>query len=625
MLAGRKIDAFALSPCERYLFAGNLSGRFMVIDPDTLEIRHELQATAGAIQTVACHDSLPLVAVLGLDRRVAVVRYDAETGEAALRYDFSVREIDCWNDVEPVPASYSLSQAIAFHPSEPRLAVRTGNNGCLEVELTPEGVSKCHCTRLHRGANIVTFRYTGQGTELLSAAGGELVLSRNGLRLKEWTLGEYNLHWLEPVGDRHYLIASDDLRVIRLNLLTDEIVYGDRATRDDLEHVTYNPVSGRAFIAGFDRYVYEVDPDSCQPIGTAWRAPFKMRWIKTLRRDPDVLIAQCFNGGLYRVDLTSGAVQRALKQTPPALWSGHVDGAAIELAGDPAAVSRLVRTGTEPDTLRPVFRRELLGTRPDAEAYVKRLWRGRGRRFLGQTDGRVLDATSTPFRVLAELGDAIRDIASDAEENWVFACTEDGRAVKLDARDGKVVAEWRSPSGEPLWSLAFTDAGNRLAVAERRGRLQILDGTDLRELTAWSTTSRPKRMRWLDGVKLAHVQTKTLNVFDYDHGESRIWVEDCGNTIEDFTWDPGRRYLAVIGYRTEIAVCDFASGRKLSVVPDQVDYTKGVVWVPPADGEDGHYPYDFMTFGRSGTAHLFRVHNERCVALGPVDGMVAEG
>ncbi|MDZ7712591.1 MAG: hypothetical protein U5L06_05535 [Rhodovibrio sp.] len=287
-----------------------------------------------------------------------------------------------------------------------------------------------------------------------------------------------------------------------------------------------------------------------------------MRWIKTLRRDPDILIAQCFNGGLYRVDLSDGTVQHTLKQTPPALWSGHVDGPGIDLAGDPAEVSRLVRVGTEPDTLRPVFRRERLGTRPETASYVKRLWRGRSRRFLGQTDGQVLDASSTPFRVLAELGDTIRDIASDAGERWVFACTEDGRALKLDAEDGRVLAEWRSPSGEPLWSLAYTDDGNRLAVAERRGRLQILDGTDLSELKAWSTTSRPKRMRWLDGVKLAHVQTKTLNVFDYDHGISTIWVEDCGNTIEDFTWDDGRRYLAVVGYRTEIAVCDFASGRK---------------------------------------------------------------
>ncbi|MDZ7712590.1 MAG: hypothetical protein U5L06_05530 [Rhodovibrio sp.] len=234
MLAGRKIDAFALSPCERYLFAGNLSGRFMVIDPDTLAIRQEQQATAGAIQTVACHDSLPLVAVLGLDRRVAVFSYDPDTGAADLRYDFSVREIDCWNDVEPVPATYSLSQAIAFHPMDPRLAVRTGNNGCLEVDLIPEGVSKVHCTRLHRGANIVTFRYTGQDTELLSAAGGELVLSRNGLRLKEWTLGEYNLHWLEPVADRDYLIASDDLRVIRRNLQTDR----DRLRRPALRATT---------------------------------------------------------------------------------------------------------------------------------------------------------------------------------------------------------------------------------------------------------------------------------------------------------------------------------------------------------------------------------------------------
>ena len=35
------------------------------------------------------------------------------------------------------------------------------------------------------------------------------------------------------------------------------------------------------------------------------------------------------------------------------------------------------------------------------------------------------------------------------------------------------------------------------------------------------------------------------------------------------------------------------------------------------------YPLDFLTFGRSGTAHLFRIYDEKIHAMGPVPALAA--
>ena len=72
---------------------------------------------------------------------------------------------------------------------------------------------------------------------------------------------------------------------------------------------------------------------------------------------------------------------------------------------------------------------------------------------------------------------------------------------------------------------------------------------------------------------------------------------------------------AIINYATDVVLCDLETGEALATCADQIDYSKGLVFLEPDD--PAAYPLDFITFGRSGTAHLFRIHNEKCVQLGP--------
>lgn len=89
------------------------------------------------------------------------------------------------------------------------------------------------------------------------------------------------------------------------------------------------------------------------------------------------------------------------------------------------------------------------------------------------------------------------------------------------------------------------------------------------------------------------------------------------NTVEDFIWDARRQYLLVTGYQCAIGPFDYRSGAMLDHVRDQMDYPKGIAWLD-ASVDERLYPWDFVTWGRSGSLHHYRIHDGRIVALGPL-------
>jgi hypothetical protein len=111
--------------------------------------------------------------------------------------------------------------------------------------------------------------------------------------------------------------------------------------------------------------------------------------------------------------------------------------------------------------------------------------------------------------------------------------------------------------------------------------------------------------------------TGELDRIDLTTGKQETVTPFVKNTIEDFIWDRGKNYLVMVVYTGMICLHDFHSGNLLAEVRDQIDYSKDLMWVPQRP-ELPSYPLDFITFGRSGAAHGFRIHNENLVAFGPV-------
>ena len=627
MTAARKFESFCIDPTETWMFAGNVSGQISVIRIENLSLVRDVQAHVGAIQAMAAHRSLPYVAALSTDRTVSI--WIEHEGALSHLCHIPLRAIQPSNDPEVVPVVHSTSQALGFHNSKPRLVTRSANAGVVELEFDETGQYRViWCLRLHGDADLISARFVEDGDQVLSGSiDGQFILSENGKEIRRWQIGASgNVHWAEHLFGTTYLLASD-MRAVALVDISgrDEIIIGERFTRDDLEHVTYNRTSKRAFVASFDRTIYEIDTRSCLPIRVAYYPPFKCRWVKTLERSPSTLLVQCRDGGIYKANADTGECLGVIKQTPAALWTAvHTVDGHILLGGEGESLQRLAPSGVDPISRIRRFTHDVMDVGMASGSYTKRmvLQKTSGRLIIGRANGDLIMAKIDDAGTLREssrvrnLGSAVRDVAIAPEGNDVFAACEDGSVYKLDLVNGDILLRWKSPSAQPIWSLAHNPERALVAVAERGGSMFLLDTTDFSVLFTGIETGRPKRMKFVDERLLLYNKLDQVYRFDLQKVEWSVLVDSQGNTVEDFIWDRERRYLVLVGYTQNIALCDFETGDVINVVPDQIDYSKGLAWVD----EHPHpaaYPLDFITFGRSGMAHCFRIHDEKILALGP--------
>jgi WD40 repeat protein len=324
---------------------------------------------------------------------------------------------------------------------------------------------------------------------------------------------------------------------------------------------------------------------------------------------------------MHKVDLTTGQAVAVIKDTPEALWTAvNTPSGDILLAGEGEAVTRLQITGLSSTGRRPIFsamKYPLGALQPGA--YTKRMVRqdSTGRLIMGRTDGEIIVGVDGVFRRLTNVGSAVRDLAVPPNGDVLFVACEDGRGHKLDLNTGETLLTYNAPHEKAFWSLAYNPTRDLVAFLERNGTLSVLDARDFTPVMTDIVTSRAKRAKWLDADRLLYSHSEELRELDVQTGSVRSRVTYAGNTIEDFIWDPGQNYLVLICYTTMVHLYDFVTDQQLSVVPDQIDYSKGLIWLDTKI-DPRLYPLDFITFGRSGTAHHFRIHDEKILALGPV-------
>lgn len=624
VIAARKIEAFSIEPSERWLFAGNVSGQISVIDIDKFSIVSEVQAHTGIIQAIAAHPQLPYIAALSTDRTTSIWRYD-QAGNLSLVCHVLLRNIKPSNDIEDIAYIQSTSQAIGFHDSDRRLVTRSGNAGVLELTFDDNGNWQLlYCVRLHGEADLISARFIKDTDMVLTGSiDGQLVLSEKGEVIRCWQLNQNgNVHWAEHVEDNTYLLASDMRCIVRFDVTgNQEPLLGPIFTRDDLEHVTYNQTSKRAFVASFDRKIYEINPETCVPTRIAFKPPFKCRWIKTLERSPSTILVQSRDGAIYKANVDTGACIASIKETPDTLWTGvNSPNGSILLTGDGEFLLRVETVSVDPIARKPVFVTSRVALDVQPGSYTKRMVQHpiTGRLFLGRTNGDVDIVDHDMVKHLTNLGSAIRDIDINPNQSEVFAACEDGHVYKIHGETGEKLLEYMSPNGRPIWSLVYSPERDLISFAERTGHLSILSGNDFSPVSTDIISGRPKRMKWVNEHTLLYNKLDQLYKFDLTTNEETLLVDSVGNTIEDFIWDAGKRYLVFISYTSNVYLCDFNSGELINWIPDQMDYSKGLLWVETANHPD-LYPLDFLTFGRSGTAHHFRIHDEKILALGPVE------
>lgn len=624
MLNARRYECFCVDPQERLMYAGDISGQISVIDIDSFAIVNEVQAHSGVLRALAVHPTLPYVAGMGTDHCVTIWQRDDEGGLAPV-CALSYRDIPCANDAGIIAPIVSHSIALGFHGSERRLVTRTGNGGVVELQFDEQGTVEVRWSlRAHGDWDVQMTRYVAGSDQVLSAGrDGCLVLIEDGRELRRWQLGDSVAHWAEQLDGSVYLIASDICRVARVDLASEAApAWGERFAHDDMEYLTYNRHSGRAFATSFDRNVYEIDPVSCNAIGVAYQPGYKCIWAKTLERAPHILLVQSRDGSLHKADLATGKPLAVIQQCPPALWSVvSLPGGDLLAAGEGNRLTQLHFEGVCPLSRTPRYSADTLELEMGADSYTKRMVRqeASGLIALGRTDGEIWTGKNGAYRRLLNLHSAVRDLAVAPDRPELYAVTEDGRALKIDLRSGRIELSYQT-QGNPfplaLWAMAYNPARKVLAVAEFGGKVTLLSASDF-SIICKLECERVKRMRWADADLLLYGGSE--GVFRYRYGEAApsVLVTGMHNTVEDFIWDARRTYLLVTGYQCAIGLFDFHTGAALNHVPDQIDYPKGIAWLD-ATVDARLYPWDFVTWGRSGSLHHYRLHDGRIIALGPL-------
>jgi WD40 repeat protein len=631
----RKYNAFDVDGSETWLVSGDLGGEFQLIDLARFEVVDRLQAHYGEIEAISVHPSLPYAASTCGDRACCIVRIDAAARRLRLMHQVPLREIRAENGYAYGSHVPPGSQAIAFHPSERRLLTRADNGALAEIEFDDEGWRPTWCHGYFErpdgsAADTVYARYL-VGTEWVMCSGraGLAVIDpqRRDEPLLRWQYDPQNLHHAAHVEGTEYLLASDSRRIIRFDMSGRKPpLVGPYVTRDHCEHVEYNPVTRRAFCSAFDRCVREFDPDTLEHKGIVVETPFKLRWFKSLRNDPDVMIICCRNGALLKVDIRRREVLAVLKETPNTLWSAaSVGPRQVFVAGEGADVLRIEASAETRDG-DTRFDCRWLRLQGDPGRFTKRIaYHPVTRRLLlARSDGDVIEATPQgDSRLLVNLGAAVRDLVPAPDEPHFFAACEDGSLHRVDARDGGILGTFHARDDEPLWCLDYQPARRLLVAGERVGGHYLIDAVNLTTVGMLSAErwdevlgrEQPaKRARFFDHERLLLAKSSSLWLYDLGRDELRRVVAPQGNTFEDFDWTPDRRYLAFVTYVWNVGLVDCLTWTQLDSMPIDLDYVKGVVWLSPDRATDA-YPYEILAFGRAGIVNRYRVHDSRLVQL----------
>ena len=621
-MSAHHINAFCIDREERWLFAGDKSGQLRTISIDDFKIARTLQAHPGTLQSMTSHPHQNYIGLLGKDRAVSVWSYSRE-GELTRLFHCSTRicsEID-------LPPFHSESQAIAFHPTLPRLLTRSGNGCVLELDYSdPNHIAEVFAIRVFGLKDVVTVTYTNDGKLVLAGSSdGRVAIIEKGRLKIILTVNETQetVHWFEPWRNESFFLASDSRYLSHFNPTGDlTLKKGDPFAKDDMEHVTYNPVSDRLFASSFDRQVYEIDPLSLKTKGIVFKAPFKLRWIKSLKRNPDLLIAQVRDGSLYKHNVAQNRTEAVVKLTPNALWSAaRAFNGDLLLAGEGGYAFQLSIQSTNSVTRIPRVQVKKTYLCETDGSYTKRVAASKSSDIavFGRTNGDILLLEEGKPRTLANVGSAIRDLECFSNKPQLCTVTEAGECLVIDLRDGRILRSFKSET-EPLWSLALNEAMGVIAVGERNGKLHILDSERM-EIIQSTFCRLPKRMRWFDEKTLLVTHSDKIDKIEFVEGtwsHEPEFFDTNGNTVEDFCWDEERRYFVAFNYNKLITLFDAMTGEKLATTYDSMDYMKGCVFLKKnAGGSD--YPTDFVTFGRMGQVRLYRIHDEQLMSMGLMD------
>lgn len=623
----RKSSAFAVEPSEQFMFAATIGGHLLSVSVDDFAIHTDLVAHAASIESVAVHPTLPYLATLGIDYTVSL--WDrSDPRKLRKLQDIYLRDIR--SEGYEFVATLPLSCPLAFHPTERKLITHNADGALTEIAFDDTRHDPLWAAGYFQDPDGIAYdidyvRYLPDSGNIFASTFGGHVAVVDPKKPKEPVLryryDRRTIHCAEHLGGSMYLLASDTRRVIRFDASgKQEPFVGPPVVRDHLEQISINRASGRVLASGFDRTLVEIDPETCESKGVVLQTPFKLRWLHHLERDPDLVIVQCRNGAFYKASLSGKRPTAVIKETPNALWTGvRVGTHDLAFAGEGPEMLHVHVDGANPGTMETKVSTRWESIAASRGSYAKRMVFHPPTQALvqGRSDGHILSVRNGITRPVTKLPAPLRDIAVSQEGFDLFAISEDSRAWRIDLETGEVKAQVQTGE-EPIWALAHNPTRKVLAVCERQGLLRLLDATTLSPLLTVEGTWAPKRMQWRDADRLLVGRGAELYELNVATGAMAQVIPHLGNTIEDFAWDDSGRFLALCTYARRIHLFDFKTFQELSVTGFDLDYPKGLLWMP-ANRAEGAHPNEFVVFGRTGVLRRYWAHDGRLHSMGQVD------
>lgn len=343
-------------------------------------------------------------------------------------------------------------------------------------------------------------------------------------------------------------------------------------------------------------------------VRTVWEAPFKCRWIKVLEKDCNVMIVQCRNGGIYKINILTSEVIAYYKDTPDALWTADKYKDGFILAGEGNYFYQYMPRYYNEQALKYDYKVKRIEINDNEFSYTKRLiCTGEEKIFFARTNGKLFAFDGNRAKLIFEAFSAIRDITYDFyDKSLIYFVCENGQLIKLniDSEESEILYQ----SNTSLWALAYRPNSPEIYFADRKRNIYSLNLKTHKTNKHEFEMGFIKRMRFIDEDTLLFSRSSRLMKYSISKSEFSCLI-DLPNTVEDMIWDDNKKYIILISYTRNIYLLDFSTGELLHEQGQAIDYIKGGLYL--SDG-------DFITFGRCGKPFYNRINDERLIPYGYV-------
>lgn len=583
-----------------YILSGDKSGYLSLLRSNNLELVSTTRACSSTIQSISTNKQSGEFAALALD--YTVIHGVVKDGNISINKKIS--GINYIKD-DDYALQRSESQAVSLNPLNNYLAFRNPDVSCSIIDINDD-YKVISVIRFENDSDIVTVMWANEWHLLVGFVNG--VVGRYDIRSEQAILVKLegineSIHWFEKIDNEKFILATDARCVVDLNPNTMEYRIGDKFSRDDFEHISYDQQNKIAYATSFDRNIYQIDINTLTSIKVIYHASFKLRWLEVFyENNKPFLIAQVRNGSLLRIDPEAQNVTHTVKNTPPALWSYTKYNGDMLFFGEEGVFEQkegIVYPSEKYANVKNDY----------SEAYIKRAQSLDDILAFGGTSGLLHIYIKNDNELKIDLGSPVRDLCIK-ENGDIYVVVESGQLIHCEAINNYYpVTVYTSPRNEPLWSLAYNKYFKFVAIGERYGKISILDTNTHKEIITTSS-KLPKRMKWIDDNRLITSSSANLDLIEYKDGEWHHYEDfyfGAYNTVEDFIVIDDNRVLLGINYDRYIQGWHVGTGEVLQRSYWGRDYAKGIMNLDDKD--------QFIVYGRNAEVRKFNIHDNELLPV----------